>query len=65
LFQNLQRNCAVSLDAKKLRSIFRCKEIAQYLQIISLIQLHCWLSAVIFNLGVVNHIWRGHQKIFY
>jgi len=44
-----------------LRSIIRCKEIVQYLQIISLIPLYCWLSAVIFNLEVVNQCWRGHR----
>jgi len=41
------------------------KEIAQYHQIISLIQLYCWFGAVIFNLGVVNHFRKGHQQIFY
>jgi len=37
----------------------------QYHKIISLIQLYCWFSAVIFNLGVVNHSRRGHRQIFY
>jgi len=41
------------------------KEIVQYHQIISLIELYCWFSAVIFNLEVVNHFRRGHRQIFY
>jgi len=41
------------------------KEIVQYHQIISLIQLYCWFSAVISNLGVVNHFRGSQRQIFY
>ena len=36
------------------------KEIAQYHHPDSIV-LYCWFSAVIFNLGVINHFLKGEQ----
>jgi len=40
------------------------EEIAQYHHPDSIV-LYCWFSAVIFNLGVINHCSGGQQQIFY
>jgi len=36
------------------------KEIARYHHLDSIV-LYCWFSAVIFNLGLINHFPRGQQ----
>jgi len=51
----------VGENVNKIMFTILSKEIPQYHQIISLIQLYCWFSAVIFKLEVVNHFWRGHR----